>query len=268
MWNEQEQKQQLGTPVIVQGTIVPNNAPVQTAYGHVEPNQYNPMEMEAGKNDYSKGEVQPKSFQDVGFAIFFIIHLIAVVGFMIIVPFLTNEEAEYNDMDTTGIIFLSGISAVFSAVLSTFMLSFMMKFAKQLVKIALVFSIITSGVAAVIGLLTGQAMVLLFGLLSVAIGICYAYAVWPRIPFAAANLNTSLTAVKANLGLTLVAYFETFLAVIWTIRWMVSSNVAMAYFGEASMFFLFLSFFWTHQVLQVCMYVVLFQYLFVFIKQQ
>lgn len=215
--------------------------------------------MESGYGSYTdsnpKGEVQPKQFNDVGFAIAFLAHIVFVIGFMVFVPASAannnNEGGEdMSDVDYTGAISLMGTCAVFGVFLTTFMLSFMMKFAKQLVKIALIFSIGMSGVLALLGLMFGQILMACLGLLQFAVGICYAYYVWSRIPFAAANLNTSLTAVRSNMGLTLIAYFCAALAMVWTVRWMISANVAFAYFGEGAMFFLFLSFYWVHQVIQ------------------
>jgi Plasma-membrane choline transporter len=87
------------------------------------------------------------------------------------------------------------------------------------------------------------------GLFSFAIGICYAVAVRPRIPFAAANLNTALTAVKANMGLTVIAYLVMFLALGWSIFWFMGVGGALASGNGGIVFLLFLSYYWTHQVL-------------------
>lgn len=262
MWNEQEQKQQYVQPVVVQGTIVPQgDKPSQYHYAEPvqEQSQFMSKELESGygnMNDGSygeeKGEVQPKRFNDIGFAIAFVIHLFLIIGFMVIAPAVVNEdENDAVNINYSGLLTCIGICAAFGIGLSIFMLSFMMKFARQLVKMSLIFSIGMAGVMAVVGLMFGQIMLSVLGLIQFCVGICYAYAVWSRIPFAAANLNTSLTAVKSNLGLVLVGFFFTSLATLWTVRWMITSNVALAYFGQGALFFLFLSYFWTHQVLQV-----------------
>ena len=44
--------------------------------------------------------------------------------------------------------------------------------------------------------------------------------VWRRIPFAAANLNTGLTAVKKNAGVVVVAYFIVILMFCYAMLWM------------------------------------------------
>jgi hypothetical protein len=81
-----------------------------------------------------------------------------------------------------------------------------------------------------------------------AISCCYAKFVWVRIPFAAANLKTALTAVRANLGLVIVSYIFMAIGFGYTILWMTTANVYMNTV-PASAFFLFLSYYWTQQVL-------------------
>lgn len=81
-----------------------------------------------------------------------------------------------------------------------------------------------------------------------AISCCYAKFVWSRIPFAAANLKTALTAVRANLGLIIVSFVFMAVGFGYTILWMATANVYMNTI-PASAFFLFLSFYWTQQVL-------------------
>lgn len=72
---------------------------------------------------------------------------------------------------------------------------------------------------------------------------------WPRIPFAAANLNTALTAVKANMGLTVIAYFMMVLALGWTIFWFMGVGDALTSSNGGILFLLFVSYYWTFQVL-------------------
>lgn len=68
--------------------------------------------------------------------------------------------------------------------------------------------------------------------------------------FAAANLRTALTAVRANLGLVVVAY--TFLAIAfgWSVWWSVTAGASLSSLGTGSLFFFLLSYYWVHQVLQ------------------
>jgi hypothetical protein len=82
-----------------------------------------------------------------------------------------------------------------------------------------------------------------------AIGVCYAKMVWPRIPFAAANLNTALSAVKANMGLTFVAYLVLLVAFGWSVFWFVGLGTAVTTSNQGVLFLLLVSYYWVHQVL-------------------
>ena len=95
-------------------------------------------------------------------------------------------------------------------------------------------------------------------------GTCYyAYIVWGRIAFAACNLVSATTAVKANLGLGFFAYSSLFLMVGWSALWLLSF-VSTVYVtsgcngggecdNEPSSFLVFamlLSYHWTFQVIK------------------
>jgi hypothetical protein len=90
--------------------------------------------------------------------------------------------------------------------------------------------------------------------------------VWSRIPFASVNLLTACTAVKKNCGVILVAYVYVILAFGWSILWSVAlagvyDQVINVGNGQENSinygyyFLLFLSFFFTHQVIQNCTHV-------------
>ena len=76
-------------------------------------------------------------------------------------------------------------------------------------------------------------------------------------------MTTAVTAVKANLGVVVVAYLFTILAGCWSILWSiaVSGTLEQTYKCDAQghcsspnygyIFLLFLSFFFAHQVIQV-----------------
>lgn len=100
--------------------------------------------------------------------------------------------------------------------------------------------------------------------------LCYARAVWSRIPFASVNLLTACTAIKKNCGVVIVAYFFVALAFGWTILWSISlmgvweqvveTEVQVGEYQQNSvnygyLFLLFLSYFFTHQVIQNTMHV-------------
>lgn len=162
-------------------------------------------------------EMQPPGYRDSMWAVLFVAHLIAMIVVISVnmgsgAAAAANGNGGVADTDYSGIYYLVGITAVSTIALGSATLQFMMKFPVQLVQGSLVITVMLSGVIAILGLLSGQVFAGVMGCIFFAIGICYAKSVWPRIPFAAANLNTALTAVKANMGVTIIAYGMVLLA--------------------------------------------------------
>ena len=96
----------------------------------------------------------------------------------------------------------------------------------------------------------------------------YAYVVWGRIPFAACNLVSATTSVRANLGLTIFAYNSLFIIVGWSMLWLVSfgSTVYITSGCNAQgqcetepnnilVFAMLLSYYWTAQVIKNVLHV-------------
>jgi ABC-type glycerol-3-phosphate transport system permease component len=85
-------------------------------------------------------------------------------------------------------------------------------------------------------------------------------------------MTTAIVAIKANLGVTVFAYFFTVLAGCWSILWALAVSGAMEQSASSNpcdengencgdpnygvMFLLFLSFFFAHQVIQNCVHVI------------
>lgn len=154
---------------------------------------------------------QPMGYRDVFWAVLFVFHLIAMVAIIAVnmgagAAAAANGNGGVADTDYSGVCYLVGITAASTIALGSATLRFMMKYPAELVKGSLIVTVGLSGVIAAMALLSGQAFAGIILTVFFAIGICYAKAVWPRIPFAAANLNTALTAVKSNMGVTVIAY--------------------------------------------------------------
>jgi hypothetical protein len=248
------------TVPIVQGTPVPTAESSQQypSYSHQvqqdEPYYHN-------KNDVSDNATTntntitraPKQFQDVIWALAFYAHLVIVIVFICIELSsgqVAASGASYQKV--TSVVIATGVAGLG---LTTLALSFMMRQAQVLVQIALIFSVITSLAIGVVGFTVGQIWMGVIGLVSFAIGICYAYAVWHRIPFAAANLNTALMAVRMNMGLLVFAYGTTAVAFVWTILWFLGVGGSLNNGNLPLLFALFVSYYWVHQVLQNTMHV-------------
>jgi Plasma-membrane choline transporter len=191
-----------------------------------------------------------KQFQDVIWAVLFVAHLI-VVGALIVMGLSSSSGAAFSQSSSYGgVIFVTCVTGLTGVGLSAAALSFMMQHAEPLVRMALIFSVATSLAIGIVGFMVGNMWMGGLGLLSFAIGCCYAKIVWPRIPFAATNLNTALTAVRANMGLTVASFGFTALAFAWTLLWFLGLGSSLSSSNGIFIFLLFLSYYWTHQVLK------------------
>jgi Plasma-membrane choline transporter len=206
-----------------QGVAQPNHA-VPTSYDGVSP------------QDLQQMRATPiKQYQDVIWAVLFILHLIAVV----VVVLLEFSTSTLQGSALQGnIIFMTCTTGLAAVGLSAMALSFMMQHAKTLVEMALIFSVASSLAVGIMGFVLGSVLMGCLGLFSFAVGCCYAKIVWPRIPFAAANLNTALSAVRENMGLTVVSFGFTLVAFGWTIFWFLGVGNSFASSNGAVIFLL------------------------------
>lgn len=224
---------------------------------------------------WEKGEAQPKGCRDAWAAILFYMQFIglAVVAGVIGIPAVkefsdsveNNEDVTddtFSQVDFSGLINLAAVAAVSAWVISSISLLIMSCFAKLLIQISLLFSIVMALAVAVYSFYLGSTFGGVLGIFFFLITCCYARAVWQRIPFAAANLNTGLTAIKKNFGATLVAYvlvaFSFAYVMLWTTAFAgVYDSTASCDDGVCSgsmngfyVFLLLLALFWTQQVIQ------------------
>ncbi len=99
------------------------------------------------------------------------------------------------------------------------------------------------------------------GLILFVIAVCYAWAVWSRIPYAATNLVTASTAIKANMGLTFFAFGAIFMNGLWLVFWSAGTYSTLFVVGNCNengcedinsfyTFLFILSLFWTIQVIK------------------
>lgn len=244
---------------IVQGVAVPSE---QNQYGYQQqaqeappasnPNYNSPdgsnyENMAAVSNVQQRRANPSQQYQDVVFAVAFIAHLIAMV--VVISMNMGSVGGDNGSASYGGIIFMVSVTGLAAVGLATLALSFMLKNSTALVKAALIFSVATSLAVGIIGFMFGSLMMGIMGIVSFAIGICYAKVVWPRIPFAAANLNTALVAVQQNMGLAVVAYGFLAIAFAWSIFWILGLGDALGGQNLPVVFLCFVSYYWVHQVL-------------------
>lgn len=220
---------------IVQGIAVQESETKYSSYHHSgvsQPNNYT-----VPTQDLQQMRASPiKQYQDVIWAILFMAHLIVIV-LVVLLGFDSNNAASGGGL-RGNIIFLTCTTGLAAVGLSAMSLSFMMQNTKTLVQTALIFSVASSLAVGILGFLVGSILVGCLGLFSFAIGCCYAKLVWPRIPFAAANLNTALSAVKENMGLCVISFGFTLLALGWTIFWFLGIGNSLAGNNGAVVFLL------------------------------
>jgi hypothetical protein len=141
---------------------------------------------------------------------------------------------------------------------------------KFLIQLSLLFSLLISLLITIVAFYYHQYIAGGFGILFFLLSCCYACCVWRRIPFAAANLNTGLTAVKKNAGVFVTSVVITTLSFGYLIVWMVAmigvydSTATTAGAGGnvqqppswGYLFLLLLALFWTQQVFQNTIHVI------------
>ncbi|KAL3775287.1 hypothetical protein ACHAWO_013093 [Cyclotella atomus] len=225
--------------------------------------------------EFTKGEQQPSSCRDAWAAILFYAQFIAVAVFCfwLGVPAMTkqfdenkresNTTSGYN-VDYEGIMYLVMTAAACAFVLSGMSLVVMSCCPKILIQFSLLISLLVSLAVCVYSFIYSNILGGVFGLVIFLLSLCYAWTVWNRIPFAAANLNTGLTAVKKNSFIFILAYMFVVFTFAYACVWMTAvvgvfdamgvidetGNVSSDPVVWAYFFLLLLALFWSEQVFQ------------------
>ena len=214
------------------------------------------------------GEKQPSQYRDVVFAVLFILQLLVVIGFAIFWGFPAlrygpPEDNNTEDVEFSGILIISLLSGLAAFLTSAVALSVMIHYAHLLVPFSTLFSIFSSLMMVIVFGFQDQDGAAFVAFLFFCLSSFWAWAVWSRIPFATSNLVCALTAIRANLGVALVAYVVVIAAVVWTMIWMTSflgvyaqsvdcnsEGVCFGSVGSWAIVLYLLSFYWTQQVLK------------------
>eukprot|EP00535_Pseudo-nitzschia_heimii_P009538 CAMPEP_0197187966 /NCGR_PEP_ID=MMETSP1423-20130617/16951_1 /TAXON_ID=476441 /ORGANISM="Pseudo-nitzschia heimii, Strain UNC1101" /LENGTH=909 /DNA_ID=CAMNT_0042639687 /DNA_START=107 /DNA_END=2836 /DNA_ORIENTATION=+ len=173
-----------------------------------------------------KGTEQMPSCRDIVFLLFFVFHLLGIIH---LGKTYGNEVLRFHD-DTpedsessvtflfSTLIYLAALCGVFAMVISGLTLLLMTIIANKIVQIALILSITFSFVWGTMGIgLSPKKIVPITGIVALTLSVGYAFIVWDRIPFAAANLNAALTGIIANPGAIFIAFVFQLLALGWSI---------------------------------------------------
>ena len=121
----------------------------------------------------------------------------------------------------TGAALLSALamSLVVAPILAVMALSLMRQHAIKLIQGSLLFGIVVTGLSALIHLIINPVTAIVPAIFC-CILLWYAKNVWHRIPFAAANVRTAITAVKANMGMAGLSLAGIPIHVLWWSMWL------------------------------------------------
>jgi hypothetical protein len=182
----------------------------------------------------TRGEVQPLEYRDKWFAVIFWGHLATLIIYAILFAagaikltsggnngrrFLQSDAIDDWEVQDA-IFFFSNLAIAFivAPILTLVTMTQLGKHAILITKTALIGSLVLNAVFFIVSLFTEPLMGIFFGLMLLLLG-CYVYAVWNRIPFAAANLQTAIAAMQSNKGIALMSLLAIPVAIIYTILW-------------------------------------------------
>ena len=173
-----------------------------------------------------------------------------------------NEDAEISmDIDPKELLAIVGLAGVLGCIFSSLAMVLMIRFAEGLIKTALIFNVVLFALMALLSLASGSVGGALMTGMMCAFSAYYVFMVWGRIPFAATNLVTAITAVQANIGLAWYAYLSLILLFGWSIWWSITAISTILVLGDCDadgecenetsalvLFAFIFSYYWTVQV--------------------
>jgi hypothetical protein len=156
------------------------------------------------------GEKQATRCRDPFFALLLYVNVAAIIGVAATYgPAAVDSATPNSSGDNTnayyGYVYAAIICAFISFFASAGGVMVMMCIPETLIKVALIFVVIMAGVMMVMSFLSRAIFAGIMGALMFAFSLCYARAVWSRIPFATINLVTAITAIKSNWGIVFYA---------------------------------------------------------------
>lgn len=254
----------MSTPVVVQGT--PVSPPLNNNYGDGGTGTGVTESMETEQQEPPK----TTGCQDPIFAVLFYLNVIAI---LVVCGTYGREALNSSDtgMNYTELVYGALVFGVASLVFSAGGLLFLMQYPSFMIKAGLIFTGVMALVSCVYifmmpGDMTYKAIYGSLSIIFFLITLCYIRAVWSRIPFAATNMITAATAIKANLGVAMFALFFAGLQVVWLVLWSVAYSGVWdktyvcgndgCDINYGYLFLLFVSLFFTQQVLQYSVHVI------------
>jgi Plasma-membrane choline transporter len=227
-----------------------------------------------------RAEAQQPEYRDAPFAIAFVLHILVVVflAFGWGVPSLRQDDEEVTGDDKqmnieedsvslAGILWLCFFTSLASIAISAFSLQVMTHHAETLIQSSLISSCCFMGFLVVAFFMDGLVGLGVLWLIMLLLTGVYAYTVWSRIPAAAANLRTALSAIETNAGVCVLGYGIAFVANLWVVVWCLAfvgvsfkesscvNGVCHGNMNAISIILLILSYHWTSQVIKNILHV-------------
>jgi len=194
------------------------------------------------EDGWEHGEVQTKSFcRDWFWGFLFLVQFVTVVTIAIIgirtmiqegSEWIPNNDDDYDDdddddddhdhnggIDWNIIWFLLSIVGSILAIASILLNVLLGALAPMLIQISLVVPPLCVFITFVVSLVTFNVPVALASLVMFGFQCFYAFHVWHKVPFAIANINIALRAIKDNHGLWIIAYGTTIKTYAWVLLW-------------------------------------------------
>ncbi len=122
--------------------------------------------------------------------------------------------------DYQNVISLVGITGFYACIFTYISFGFMLILARALIQVMLVFSILMSLAWGIIGLtLDPYGVISVMGFAALLLTLGYTMYNWSRIPFAATNLHTALSAIRCTADITILGVISLLVAFGWCMVW-------------------------------------------------
>ena len=168
----------------------------------------------------------------------------------------TSEEANFS-----GFLLLCFICSVGALFIAAAAISLMIRFSEQTIQFSLLFSVFCNLVVTILFALQKQWVGFGISALFLVLVVLYTQRVWDRVPFAASNLLSALTAIQTNGGIVFVSIGVTIVLSVWTLVWILAllgvymrnsdcdaTGACTTHTNGIFFVFLLLSYYWTSEV--------------------
>jgi len=210
----------------------PPPVPMPIPVDDVEASTATSMSIDIDESDWEHGEIQPTGIRDPFWAVLFVVHFgfVCTLGIMGMIKMIndgsewlpssdSDDSSDDEDYDRRLFFFILALLGTVFAVPAVLVALLLGPFSSMLIQISLVMSPLSFFITFVGAFVTMNCPVAFFSLIMSLIGVFYAVRVWHKIPFATANLQVALAAVKDNHGLWAIAYVTTFKSYAWIFLW-------------------------------------------------